>query len=149
MKVYVNQFTEQPRSAQKRDILKTTTLLAFLMAINLNFTPAAKAENIPAEISAVMLAPTYSQILQEQSALAKQLGKTLRATVYEVMHLDEKTVVQIQLATKFSADFAGQWTDAGSLVAFVSYGPLGEIMIDGLYFKPSADIPGGASVGNN
>lgn len=129
--------------------MKTTALLTLIMATVLSFTTLANAENIPAEVSAVILAPGYSQILRKQLALAKQSGKTLRATAYDVVVIGDATIVSFKLATKFSADFGETWTEAGSLIAHISYGPLGEIVIDGLYFKPAEDIPGGASVGNN
>lgn len=106
-------------------------------------------KEIPQAVSAVFISPEYSSIIAKQTQIASTSGLVLRIDSFDVVTIGDSTFAYIFLATKFAADLNGSWTQAGSIVGNIQYGPMGEVLTDGVYFKPAEAGPGGASVGNN
>ena len=104
---------------------------------------------ISAEVSAVLLSPGFATAVRTETTKAAQSGQTLRIDTFDILDLGEAKFVYVKLITKNSSDFAGKWLSAGTMTAQISYGPLGEVIVDGVWFTPDVAGPGGASVGNN
>lgn len=104
---------------------------------------------VPPEISEILFAPEFGELLAKQRTLANQTGKSLRIIAFQIVDFGTSKYGYVDLATKTSADIQGQWEPAGSIVGKILSGPMGDIVLDGVYYQPPAALPGGASVGNN
>lgn len=111
--------------------------------------------SIPSEVSALLQETGYQEILNQQKKEAKMSGRTLHITDLEVVEIPSNNpypsnkYVYVGLATSFSAEVLPELSPVGSIVGVVSYGPLGSVIFDGIYFSPApVPPPGGSSVGN-
>jgi len=109
-------------------------------------------QNLPIEVSVLLLHPNYQRILSEQSQLAAQERKSLRISSFYVQHIGAQAFVYAHLSVSDSAlppQGEMQWHELGAIVGSVVYGPRGEVTLSAVYLEPTATPPGGASVGNN
>jgi len=124
-------------------------LIAVVMVCSLVNNSAFASSELSAEVSGLLQEKSFHKELLEQKKVAASQGRTLRIVSLEVLDLGSTKYVYANLATKMSAELNGQLTPMGSIVGSISYGPMGEIGFDGIFYKPAEEGPGGASVGNN
>lgn len=103
---------------------------------------------VPPEVSATLVSPEFAKRIAEQSQLATESGRTLRIGVFEVYQIGENTYVLLSLETKLSTDLGGNWETFGSINSHIVVDPLGNLSVDGVWYTPNPEPPGGASVGN-
>jgi hypothetical protein len=109
-------------------------------------TLAACDELVPNEVSALLLSRDFSDAIAVQTRKARSSNEEIRIARFDVLKFETSTYVYAFLATRPIG--ASDWKTAGQLVGNVSYSPSGTAIITGVFFKPDAEGPGGASVGN-
>lgn len=107
------------------------------------------SQNISIEASTLLLNQGFAKIVKQRVKIASQSGRTLRIQSFSTLDLGRSKYIYAMLAEKKSAEIGGEWTAAGTIVGSLKNGPLDELTLDGVYFKPQEEGPGGASVGNN
>jgi hypothetical protein len=105
--------------------------------------------SIPEEISAVLLSAEYGQLLQELLQNATRSGLELRITGFDVVQLGANKFAYVFLATRQLSTHENSWSPGGYITASVKPGSQGAVLIDGLWYTPPSDLPGGVSVGSN
>ncbi len=123
-------------------------VLALMFTLNLSTAKASDPTPISAEASAVLLSKEFADLSQELSAKAQQHGSKIQLTIINVSHADTQTIVSFTVEARVAADIGSKFEVTGEIVAMLSQTPSGEFAIDGLFFKPAAENPGGASIGN-
>ena len=124
-----------------KKILLTLTVLA------LGFLSSANAATLPAELSAVLVSQQYAKIIASKSKAVRASGQTLQIASYQIHDDGNQVWVNLTLAQRPLAELNGELTVIGEIVGMLKLDPMGNFVIEAVYFKPAADIPGGASVG--
>lgn len=106
------------------------------------------AQPLPPEISAMLMDPQFPKTMDSLKKTAFSQGKILRIGAYELLPIGEKTFAYLYLNYKFNNEVNGVWQPYGSLTSQIIYTTDQNVKIDGLWFTPVAEPPGGATVGN-
>lgn len=110
---------------------------------------ADSTQSISIEASTLLLNQDFAKIVKQRGRVAAHSGQSLRIQSFSILDLGPSKYVYALLAEKSLADIDGKWTAAGTIVGSFQVGPQGELTLDGVYFKPQEEGPGGASVGNH
>lgn len=132
---------------------KTALVLFFAALASIQSTAHARSAvtKVSEAASEVLMSTEFAQVSADLKEEARQNGKAVRIseiTQTKPTRDNPHTIVTVAVYTKDAMDFTGGWSRTGEIVGFVQSSRMGELSVDGLYFKPSAEGPGGASVGN-
>lgn len=125
--------------------LSLTTTVAHAQT---TFRRSAQAP-LTVEVSALLMSPQYAHIVNGLMVQARQSGRLVSLTGYQVTQLGQQRYVSVQVSTRIAASIGSPWIPTGEIIAQIAFGPMGEVGVDGVFFKPAATGPGGISVGNN
>jgi hypothetical protein len=128
--------------------MKKFLLLMFSSVLFTGVVAKAQA-SLSIEASALIQDVGFQKILNTRKSLASKNGRTLRINSFNILDLSPKKYIYATLSSKVSSDVGAKYISIGSIVGSIVYGPLGEVIFNGMYFKPEAAVPGGISVGNN
>lgn len=131
--------------------------ISFALALTalIGFQSAAQARSATTKVSEaaseVLMSAEFAKMAADLKKQAGQNGTAVKikeVTEVKPTRDNPHTIITVAVYTKDVMDFTGAWEKSGEIVGFILSSRMGELSVDGLYFKPSAEGPGGASVGN-
>jgi hypothetical protein len=108
------------------------------------------SQAMPKEISAMLTSAEFSQTIAILKKKAMEDGKSIRIEGYDVLVIGANTYAYLFLTVKQNTDAEaeGAWKAFGSLTSRIEYTKEQNPTLDGLWFSPISEPPGGATVGN-
>lgn len=120
-----------------------------MMLFGLTNMAHADASLSPEE-SAIIMSADFQKTLELVRADRQQRGELVRIVDFYTLNIPpDHTYIYVRLDAKKSASINGPYETIGNIVCGIKYGPMGEVILDGVYFSPVAEPPGGTSIGNN
>jgi len=102
----------------------------------------------PTEISSMLLSSYFYQLNTSLQKEAKNRGQVLRLSGCSLLQIEKNTYGFLSLQIRPLNIKNQTWKPVGHIVSKIIYAPNGEINLDGMWFEPIAEPPGGATVGN-
>ncbi len=117
---------------------------------NNNFRIDSSQDNseMPIEISSMLLSSNFYQLNSTLQANAQSQGQLLKIVGYSVLRMTQSTYGYIYLATRSINNDKSAWKPFGNIVSKINSTINGDLYLDGMWYEPIAEPPGGATVGN-